>query len=79
MYKNQWGVYPESEGTTNYKSFPIAFPSACVAYSANTKIASAGDSKHFSWMYVHSKSQFVGGNADDNQGGGNIYIIAIGY
>ena len=82
-YLSQWGKYAESEGTSTYYSFPIAFPSACFSASSTPNINSAGASKDPGWIYIYDRTKFLIGCGNDNSCGSDtskrVGMIAIGH
>ena len=70
----QWGFISESNGTSDYKAFPITFNTA---YALATVGSFTGGA---SWAKDLNKSGFLAGNGNDYTaiGDKNIYYVAIG-
>lgn len=70
----QWGFISESNGTSDYKAFPITFNTA---YALATVSSFTGGA---SWAKDLNKSRFLAGIGNDYTAisDKNIYYIAIG-
>ena len=77
----QWGYVTESTSGTDYKSFPIAFPTACVNVTLQLEAASPGGMTLNSGTIVSivDTTKFIWNAGGSYGGGGYAYYFAIGY
>jgi hypothetical protein len=77
----QWGEVIESTTATDYKTFPIVFPNACLSATLSVNSSSPGGvgSNVGTVIKIIDNTKFIWTAGGSYAGGGVAYIIAIGY
>lgn len=71
----QWGLASESNGTTDYRYYPISFPT--MALSATSTMNK--ETSDAAWVILVDRAKYLVGALADIEGTSDLYVIFIGY
>jgi hypothetical protein len=76
----QWGTFTESTSSTDYKTFPIAFPNICYMATLQLNSSTPGGLgiNVGTVIQIIDRTKFIWTGGGSYGGGGIAYVIAIG-